>query len=315
MLGDETKRKQYDEVREMASSGGGFPGGGFPGGAGGWPGGASYQQVDVGDLGDIFGDIFNRGGSVGGFGGAGRQRRQQPVRGADLETHVSVPFEQAIAGTTVPVSFRGAVTCSRCKGNGAEPGTSPVTCPTCGGSGQTAVNQGPFSMAQTCPTCGGSGRYIQTPCTDCHGSGHVVKKRTLNVKIPAGVKDGARIKLAGRGEPGPPGSKPGDLYVVVDVASHSVFGRKGNNLTVELPITFADAALGAQVPVPTLNGPVTLKVPAGTPSGKTFRVKGKGVQTKKGTGDLLATVTIEVPKKMSKDEKALLKQLQELKST
>ncbi len=307
MLGDAAKRKSYDQVREAAASGFG-PGGFGGGGAGaGWPGGGRYQQVDVGDLGDIFGDLLG-----GGF--SGRSRRRQPARGADLETHVQVSFEDAMSGTQVPVTIRGAASCSRCHGSGAEPGTSPITCPQCGGSGQVAVNQGPFSMAQPCPRCGGQGRVVEHACTTCRGSGHVNKKRTLKVKIPAGVKDGAHIKLAGRGEPGPVGSKPGDLYVVVGVAAHPLFGRKGNNLTVEVPIGYADAALGAQVSVPTLNGPVTLKVPDGTPSGKTFRIKGKGVPTKSGAGDLLATVKVDVPTKVSKQEKELLKQLQELKS-
>ncbi len=309
MLGDAGKRTSYDEVREAAASGFG-PGGFGGGGAGGWPGGGRYQQVNVGDLGDIFGDLFGGGGGFGGAAGGGRRR--QPARGADLETHVGVSFDDAMSGTQVPVTIRGAASCSRCRGSGAEPGTSPITCPQCGGSGQVAVNQGPFSMAQPCPRCGGQGRVVEHACTTCRGSGHVNKKRTLKVKIPAGVKDGARIKLAGRGEPGPAGSKPGDLYVVVGVAPHPLFGRKGNNLTVEVPIGYADAALGAQVAVPTLNGPVTLKVPAGTPSGKTFRIKGKGAPAKKGPGDLLATVKVDVPTKLSKEEKALLKQLQEL---
>lgn len=315
VVGDEDKRKAYDEVREAAASGfgggrggfGGFGGAGGPGGAGGWPGGVQYSTGGAGDLGDILGDLFGAGGGRGRSGG-----RRQPQRGADLETHVTVPFEEAMEGVTIPVTIRGAANCKRCGASGAEPGTSAGPCPQCGGSGQVVVNQGPFSMAQPCPQCGGAGRYIQTPCRDCRGSGHVTKKRHLQVKIPAGVKNGARIKLARRGEPGPMGSTPGDLFVVVGVGKHAFFGRKGDNLTVELPVTYTEATLGSQVKVPTLDAPVTLKIPAGTPSGKTFRVKGKGAPTKKGRGDLLVTVRVDVPVKPSKEEKELLTQLQQV---
>ena len=170
-------------------------------------------------------------------------------------------------------------------------------------------------MAQPCPTCGATGRYIEQPCRDCRGSGHINAKRTLQVKIPTGVKDSTRIKLTGRGEPGPMGAPPGDLYVVVKVASHPWFGRKGDDLTVELPVRFSEAALGAQVPVPTLQGgSVKLKVPAGTPSGKTFRVKGKGVPSKKGAGDLLVTVKVDVPAKLGKDQKRVLAEFAELET-
>jgi molecular chaperone DnaJ len=264
-----------------------------------------YENVDF-DIGDIF-SVF------GGGAGGGRRSRSaaRPQKGADLETEVKVSFDDAMQGTTVPVKITGPAPCSRCHGTGAERGTSPVTCPQCGGSGQVSVNQGFFSMAQPCPRCGGSGRVIETPCTTCHGSGSERRTRKFSVKIPAGVKDGARIRLAGRGEPGPAGGAPGDLYVRVNVERHPVFGRKGDDLTVELPITYPEAALGAQVPVPTLNGPVTLKIPAGTPSGKTFRVKGKGAPRKGGHGDLLVTTRVDVPGKLSREEKDLLKQLNE----
>jgi molecular chaperone DnaJ len=314
VLGDEEKRKQYDQVREMAASGagaGGFPGG-FPGAGG--PGGPGarvrYENVDVGDIGDI-GDLF---GSIfgGGGGGGGRTRAsRQPSRGADLESQTRISFDEAMQGTTVPVRIKGPAPCPTCGGSGAEPGTSPTTCPQCGGSGQISVNQGPFSIAQTCPTCSGRGVIIETPCHTCHGSGTVQRTREFSVRIPAGVKDGARIRVKGRGEAGPSGSQPGDLYVVVHVAPHPVFGRKGNNLTVDLPVTYAEATLGANVPVPTLNGPVTLKVPAGTQPGRTFRIRGKGAPKKGGHGDMLVTVNVAVPKKVSREEKNLLKQLQE----
>ncbi len=310
VLGDEEKRKQYDEVREMAAAGytGGMPGGGA--GAGGRVryenvdfGGADF--ADIGDLGDLF-SMFRGGG-----GRSGARSRRGPARGADLETEVRISFEDAMQGTTVPVRIKGPATCATCGGSGAEPGTSPVTCPQCGGSGTISVNQGPFSMSQSCPRCGGRGTIIEHPCHTCHGSGTVTKTRRFSVKIPAGVKDGARIRVAGRGEPGPPGAPPGDLYVVVRVAPHKLFGRKGSDLTLDLPVTYSEAALGANVPVPTLNGPVTLKVPSGTKPGRTFRIRGKGAPKKGGHGDMLVTVNVDVPSKLSREEKDLLKQLKD----
>jgi molecular chaperone DnaJ len=321
VLGDEDKRKAYDRVRDMAAAGygaGGFPGaggpgggfgGGFPGagtgGSGGFPGGFSYENVDLGDL---LGDVF----------GAGRGRRSRGGprvrRGADLETDVRVSFDDAMHGATVPVKISGPATCSTCRGSGAAPGTQPTTCPQCGGDGQIAVNQGLFSMAQTCPRCEGSGRIVETPCPTCRGTGAERRTRRLQVKVPAGVKDGARIKLAGKGEPGGAGVPPGDLYVRVRVERDRVFGRKGDDLTLELPVTYPEAALGSQVQVPTLNGPVTLKVPAGTPSGKTFRIKGKGAPKRGGHGDLLVTVNVDVPGKLSKREKQLLQELKDARN-
>jgi molecular chaperone DnaJ len=312
VLGDEERRVSYDKVREMGASGfgpgfagAGAPGAGWPGGASaGWPPGAGYQQVDF-DLGDLLGGMF---------GGAGRRggRQARPQRGADLEKDVRVSFEQAMGGTTVPVRITGPAPCHTCHGSGAAPGTSPVTCPECGGSGEVAVNQGFFSMSQPCRRCRGNGRIVETPCPTCKGSGAERRTRTLKVKIPAGVRDGARIKLTGRGEPGPPGAHPGDLYVRVNVASDRTFGRRGDDLTIELPVSYPEAALGAHVQVPTLNGAVTLKVPAGTPTGKTFRIKGKGAPKKSGHGDLLVTVKVDVPGKLSREEKQLLKELQEM---
>ena len=305
VLGDEEKRAAYDRVREMGAGGfgAGFPGTGGTGSEG--PGGFRYETVDVGDLSDLFGGMFG--------GSRGRPRRPQARqrRGADLETDVRLSFDDAMAGVTIPVTLDGPAVCTTCHGSGAAPGTQPVICATCGGSGQVAVNQGFFQMEQTCPTCSGTGRTIETPCPTCHGSGAVRRSRTVKVKVPAGVKDGARIRVAGRGEPGGPGGQPGDLYVRVRVGEHPVFGRKGDNLTVDLPVSYPEAALGANVKVPTLNGPVTLKVPAGTPSGKTFRVKGKGAPKRGGHGDLLVTVNVDVPKKLSKREKELLGELRD----
>ncbi len=307
VVGDEEKRKQYDQVREMASSGagmGGFPGGGFRGG--GFPGGGvRFEDVGgsggFGDIGDLF-SVF--------AGGRGRGRARS-VRGADLETEVRVSFEDSMSGTTVPVRIAGPAPCSTCHGSGAEPGSSPSTCPQCSGAGVVSVNQGPFQMSQTCPRCRGTGRVVERACTTCRGSGHVRTTRNLTVKIPAGVKDGGRIRLAGRGEPGPAGAPAGDLFVVVRVAPHRLFGRKGNDLTLELPITFPEAALGANVKVPTLSGAVTLKIPGGTQSGKTFRIRGLGAPKKGGRGDLLVTVRLEVPSKLSREQKHLLEQLRD----
>jgi molecular chaperone DnaJ len=311
VIGDEETRASYDQVREMGASGfGGFgPGGpGGPGAAAGWPGAGGpggAQYVNAEDLGDLFGGLFG--------GGRGRSRAAQarPQRGADLETDVHVSFDEAMSGTTVPVKITGPAVCGTCHGNGAAPGTSPITCPECGGAGEIAVNQGFFSMAQPCRRCRATGRIVETPCPTCAGSGSVRRARTFQVKIPAGVKDRARIKLAGRGEPGPAGGKPGDLFVRVNVDRHGLFGRKGDHLTLTLPISFPEAALGAKVQVPTLDGPVTLKVPAGTPTGKTFRIKGKGApKAKGGHGDLLVTTKVDVPGKLSKEQQELLRQLQ-----
>ena len=304
VVGDEEKRKQYDQVREMAASG--FGGGGFPRAGGAGAGGRvrfeDFGFTDVGDLGDIFSVISGR---------RGRGRGAQPVRGADLETSVRVSFEDAMGGTTVPVRIQGPAPCVTCGGSGAEPGTRPSACPQCGGAGSVAVNQGPFSISQTCPRCRGTGRLVEHPCKTCRGSGSVRTSRSFQVKVPAGVKNGARIRLAGRGEPGYPGSQPGDLYVVVNVAAHGLFGRKGNDLTLELPITYSEAALGANVRVPTLDGEVTLKIPAGTQPGQTFRIRGRGAPRKGGRGDLLVTAKLEVPKRVSRGERQLLRQLQE----
>jgi molecular chaperone DnaJ len=312
VLGDPEKRKSYDQVRDMVGAGGFRAGpGGFPGGGGArvrvedlFGQGAGFG--DIGDLGDLFsvftGGRGGRGGRVSASGGS---------RGADLETEVRISFEDAMSGTTVPVKVRGPVPCPTCGGSGAEPGTTPLTCPECGGTGQSVVNQGFFQMAQTCRRCGGSGRIVERPCKTCRGSGVTQSTREFQVRIPAGVKDGARIRLSGRGEAARAGGRAGDLYVRVRVAPHPVFGRKDSDLTVELPVTYPEAALGANVSVPTLNGPVTLKVPAGTATGRTFRIRGKGVPRRGGRGDLLVTVKVDVPQKLSREEKALLKELKD----
>jgi molecular chaperone DnaJ len=298
VLGDEKKRPEYDRVRDMASSGFRFGG----------PGGGGVRFEDLGfDVGGV-GDLFNMFGGGAGFGGA-----RQAVRGADLAAEVEVSFEDSMAGTTVPLRVSGHEPCATCGGSGARPGTRPQTCSQCGGSGQVAVDQGFFSMARPCPRCGGRGQVVDDPCPTCHGSGSMASTRTLRVKIPAGVEDGARIRLAGRGEAGPPNARPGDLYVTVRVRPHRLFGRRGADLTLALPVTYPEAALGAKVKVPTLNGAVTLKVPSGTRSGRTFRVRGKGAPRRGGgRGDLLVTVQVEVPSRLTKEERQLLTQLQEV---
>jgi molecular chaperone DnaJ len=300
VLGNGERRTEYDRVREMAAGGVRF-------GPGGGGGGVRFEDLgfDIGGFGDLF-DLF------GGGGRGGRGGRTAPRRGADLEAEVRIPFDDAFTGTTVPLRVSGASPCSTCGGTGASPGTQPRTCPVCSGRGVVAVEQGPFSMTQTCTRCAGRGQVIEDPCATCGGSGSVVADRELRVKVPAGVEDGARIRLAGRGEAGPPGGRPGDLYVVVRVGPHRFFGRRGSDLLLTLPITYPEAALGAQVQVPTMNGTVTLKVPAGTTSGRTFRIRGKGAPKRRGgNGDLMVTVQVEVPSRLSKEEKQLLKQLQE----
>jgi molecular chaperone DnaJ len=312
VVGDEDKRKQYDQVREMAGSGyGGF---GAPG-AGGWPGGGQRVRVedfpfggqgfsDV-DLGDLLGMVTGRG--------RGRGRTRPTARGADLEAEVTIPFDQAMTGTTVPLRITGPASCPVCGGSGAQPGTAPEVCPQCQGTGTVAENQGFFSLSRTCPRCAGTGQIIEHPCQRCGGSGTVSATRQLTVRIPSGVKDGQRIRLTGRGEAGSAGGRPGDLFVQVHVDPHRFFGRKDSDLTLELPVTFVEAALGAEVKVPTLNGAVTLKIPAGTANGRTFRIRGKGApKSKGGAGDLLVTVQVEVPSKVSKDERELLTRLRDL---
>jgi molecular chaperone DnaJ len=266
-LSDPEQRKEYDQVRRLAATGG-FQGfGSQTGGFGGFGG----QQVRVEDLEDLLGGI----GGLGDLFGFGSQRtRSGPARGTDLATELTIGFEDAAFGVTTEVTVEGADTCSRCHGSGAEPGTSVTTCPTCGGRGMVAQNQGLFSFSQACPQCGGSGRLIEQPCAQCRGSGVENRRRKVKLKVPAGIKDGATLRLRDKGTPGSFGGPPGDLLVRIKVAQSSKFGRKDNDLTLKVPITYTEAALGAKIEVPTLNGGVKVKIPAGTPSGKTFRVRG-----------------------------------------
>ncbi len=301
VIGDEEKRKEYDEVRRLGPMAGGFG----PGGAG--PGGFTFTTDNLGDLGDLFGNLFNRGRGRGRRGGP---TTAGPQRGQDLETELQLSFEGSVQGVTTSVNLTSDVACHTCHGTGAKPGTMPQVCPRCNGRGVLDDNQGFFSFSQPCPQCGGAGTVIEDPCPTCHGSGTELRARQVKVRIPAGVQDGQRIRLKGRGGPGRNGGPNGDLYVVAHVEPHPLFGRKGDDLTVTVPITFPEAALGADIKVPTLDGaPVTIKVPPGTRSGRTFRVKGRGVPAARHVGDLLATVEVAVPTKLSNEERKAVEAL------
>jgi len=306
VLGDEAKRKEYDEVRRMGPLGG-------MGGMGGAGGGFRFE--DIGDLGDLFGGLFGRGRGAGGPAGARARRGTGPQRGQDLQSQLHLTFEDAIHGVTTAVHLTSEAACSRCAGSGAEPGTSPHVCGTCGGRGVTSDDQGFFSFSQPCPTCQGRGTTVDTPCTSCRGSGVEHRPREVKVRVPAGVQDGQRIRLKGRGGPGRNGGPPGDLHVIVHVAPHPVFARAGDDLTITVPITFAEAALGADVEVPTLDdGPVKIRIPPGTRSGRVFRVAGRGVTRKGRTGSLLVTVEVAVPAKLTREERKAIEALAALQT-
>lgn len=315
VLSNAEKRKEYDEVREMVSSGafrGGFPGGGFPGGAGG-AGGGGFGTGGF-DINDLLGQVFRNGGAggAGGFGGS-RQRVRTARRGRDVETDLTLSFEDAMAGVTTTLRVSGQAPCSTCNGSGAAPGTMPVTCQVCNGAGVIASNQGLFSFSEPCTACNGTGRQIPTPCPICGGRGTEIRTRNIRARIPAGVRDGAKIRLGGKGEAGTYGGPNGDLYVNVHVEPHPIFARRGDHLTLTVPITFSEAALGTRLTVPTLGDPVTLKVPAGTESGRTFRVKGRGApKTGGGYGDLLVTVEVAVPRKLTRTQRKALEAFADL---
>jgi molecular chaperone DnaJ len=301
VIGDEPKRKEYDEVRRLGPVGGMF------GGGGGGPGGFSFTTENVGDLGDLFSTIFSRGR------GRTRQapsRGMGPQRGADLDADLQLSFEGAAQGVTTSVNLTSDVPCSICHGSGARPGTTPRACDRCGGRGVLDEDQGLFSFSTPCPVCGGAGTVVDDPCPTCRGTGVEHRPRQVRVRIPAGVEDGQRIRLKGRGSPGRHGGPSGDLYVTVRVAPHPTFGRKGKDLTLTVPVTFPEAALGANVSVPTLDGgPVTLRIPPGTRSGRTFRVRGRGIETDRGTGDLLVTTEVAIPQKLSAAERKAIEAL------
>ncbi|MBL1067849.1 molecular chaperone DnaJ [Streptomyces sp. 7-21] len=311
VLGDPKRRKEYDEARALFG-GGGFrtgPGSGgqfsfdlgdlFGGTQGPGPGGAAGGFG--GGLGDVFGGLFNRGGP-----GA----RTQPRRGQDIESEVTLSFTEAVSGATVPLRMSSSAACKTCSGTGDKNGT-PRVCPTCVGTGQVSRGGGGgFSLTDPCVDCRGRGLIAQDPCPVCRGSGRATSSRTMQVRVPAGVEDGQRIRLRGKGAPGERGGPSGDLYVTVHVDKHPVFGRRGDNLTVTVPVTFPEAALGGEIRVPTLGGPpVTLKLPPGTPSGRTMRARGKGAVRKDGTrGDLLVTIEVTVPRELSDEARKALEE-------
>ncbi len=289
VLSDEEKRAAYDR----------FGHAGVNASAGGGPGPGGFGAEGFGDIfGDVFGDIF----------GAGRRGGSQVFRGADLAYELRLDLEKAVAGDNVTIDVPTQVTCDTCGGSGAKKGTQPTTCTTCGGVGQVRMQQGFFSIQQTCPACKGTGTIITDPCSTCHGAGRVRKTKTLSVKVPAGVDDGDRIRLSGEGEAGRNGGPPGDLYVEIRVNPHKLFERDGADLACEVPVSFATATLGGDVELPTLDGHVALKVPAGTQSGKTFRLRGKGVVTVRDPrkGDLFARVLVETPVNLTAEQKNLL---------
>ena len=289
VLGDPDKRAKYDEMRSLVASGrGGFPGGFSGGGAGGFDLNDLLRQT--GGLGDVFGDMFG--------GGRTRQQGRRPQKGADTETTATIAFTDSLGGVTISLRLSSDAACLTCSGTGGKPGTRPHICPECDGAGFVVSDVGgSFALNETCPACGGRQLLYDEACPTCRGTGRGSSSRTIQARIPAGVKDGQRIRLRGKGSPGQHGGPAGDLFIAVKVSPHRLFARKGDNLTLEVPVGFDEAALGAEIKIPTLSGaPVTLKIPGGTPNGRTFRVRGKGAPKADGSyGDLLATVAVHVP--------------------
>ena len=306
VLSDDKRRKEYDEARSLF--GGGFRapgGGGFPFDLGDLLGNNQGGGGAGGGIGDILGGLFNRGRTPGTPGpttaGTGR-------RGTDIESEATISFMQSIEGVTIPLRMTSEQPCRSCSGTGAAAGTTPRVCPACSGTGQTSTNQGGFAFSEPCRECKGRGLVVDNPCPTCNGSGRAASTRTLQARIPSGVKDGQRIRLKGKGAPGERGGPSGDLYVVVHVKPHPIFGRDGDNLTVTVPVTFPEAVLGADIKVPVLGGlPVTVKLPAGSANGRTMRVRGKGAPLRDGgRGDLLVTFEVAVPVHLNDDAKAAL---------
>ncbi|MEX0767461.1 MAG: molecular chaperone DnaJ [Microthrixaceae bacterium] len=303
VIGDADKRAEYDEAKRVGPMSAGFgpSGSGRSGGPGfGGPGGAGF---DGGDISDLIGNLFSRGGR-------GQQQAPQPTgprRGTDIEADLHLAFDDSIRGATTTVNITSDVRCPDCSGSGAAAGTSPKVCPECHGKGAIDDDQGFFSFSRPCSSCGGRGRVIETPCPSCVGTGAVRRPRQVKVRIPQGVRDGQKIRIKGKGGAGLNGGPAGDMYVRVHVESHHIFGRQGDHLTVTLPITFPEAALGADISVPTTEGePVTIRVPAGTASGRKFRVRGRGVSGAKTQGDLLVTVEVVIPQNLTAEEREAL---------
>ena len=293
ILKDGDRRAAYDRFGHDGVSGNAGAGGGF--------GAEGFGDI----FGDVFGDIFG--------GGGGRRGASQVFRGADLGYELKLDLEKAVRGDSVTIDVPTQVACDKCDGSGAKKGSEPVKCTTCAGAGQVRMQQGFFSIQQTCPACKGAGTVISDPCSGCHGRGRISKTKTLNVKVPAGVDQGDRIRLSGEGEAGRNGGPAGDLYVEIRVEPHKIFDRDGADLSCEVPISFATATLGGEVQLPTLDGHVSLKVPAGTQSGKIFRLRGKGVSTVRDhrTGDLFARVAVETPVNLTDDQESLLRRFEE----
>ncbi|GAA0954385.1 molecular chaperone DnaJ [Nonomuraea longicatena] len=309
VLSDAKRRKEYDEARTLFGSGVGGPrpgGGGFPFDFGDLFGGTAGQQSGgAGErLGDLFGGLFNRGGAPGGR----TTSTTRPRRGQDIESEVTLTFTEAVEGSTVSLRLTSSAACKSCSGTGAKAGTTPRVCATCEGTGAASRNLGNFAFSEPCRDCKGRGLIVDDPCPDCEGSGRAKSTRTLQARIPAGVADGQRVKLKAKGAPGENGGPAGDLYILTHVKPHAVFGRSADNLTITVPVTFSEAALGAEIKVPILKGlPVTLRIPSGTPNGRTFRVRGRGVTRKDGTkGDLLASIEVLVPKTLDDKSRDLL---------
>ncbi|MFC7546321.1 molecular chaperone DnaJ [Plantactinospora sp. GCM10030261] len=310
VLADEQKRREYDEMRSLFGSGA-FRRNARAGGEAGFPfdvsdlfgttgraGAGDRRFTSGGGFSDLFGSMFSGGAAA---------RPRGPARGRDVEAEVSLDFEDAVRGVTLPLTLRAPGVCDVCHGNGAKPGTTPRTCSTCHGAGVTTRNQGSFSFSEPCRECQGVGTVVDEKCPECRGTGGVTKNRTITVRFPAGVADGQRIRLTGHGEPGERGGPAGDLFVLVRVRPDELFGRSGDDLTLTVPITFAEAVLGTDLRVPTMDGAVTLRVPPGTPSGRTLRARGKGVVRRTGqTGDLLVTVEVVVPEQVSGEARAAL---------
>lgn len=301
VLSDPAKKKEYDEARRLFASGGFGTGAGYSTGGGGF-GGGGFDLGDLfgggaagggdGGLGDIFGGLFNRGG--------GRSASStRPRRGSDVETETTLDFREAAQGVTVPLRLTSPSACTTCHGSGAKPGTSPRVCPRCNGTGVVSRNQGAFGFSEPCDDCRGTGSIIDEPCSDCHGNGVTNRTRTITVRVPSGVSDGQKIRLAGQGEAGLRGAPSGDLYVTVHVRPDKVFGRNGDDLTLVVPVSYGELVLGTTLSVPTLDGRVGVKVPAGTADGRILRVRGRGVPKRGGgAGDLLVTVKVAVPQKL-----------------
>jgi molecular chaperone DnaJ len=293
VIGDADKRSRYDRYGHAGLDGTGF-----------------HEFTNVNDIFEAFGDLFG----FGSLFGQGGKRQRGPARGADLETDVRLTLEEAARGTSKTISVKRHVLCPTCRGSRSRPGSKPTNCSMCGGRGQVVRAQGPFRIATTCPTCQGKGSVISDPCDECRGRGRVAEKGEVEVDVPAGVDNGMHLRIRGQGEAGEPGGAPGDLYVLINVEPHALFEREGQHLHCRLPIAFTQAALGAEMDVPTLNGKEVLSIPRGTQPGEVFRLRGHGMPDTRsgGRGDLLLHVLVDVPKKLSKRQEELLRELAEI---